>query len=88
MLVFDDIKIEIESQGFKSTHMGMSPKRDKTVLFWKSMRATETVNCPVCGEAVYIYENCQVNLKDIPLWKNVKHMCSCYIHRYRCNIIV
>lgn len=85
MLVFDDIKVEFESQGFKSTHLGMSPEGDKTVLFWKSTQATKNVRCPVCGETVYIYENYQVNLKDIPLWKGIDHMCSCFIHRYRCN---
>ena len=86
MLIFDDIKIEFESQGFKSTHLGMSPKRDKTVHFWESARMTETVRCPACGGAVYIYENYQVNLKDIPIWKDMEHICSCFIHRYRCNI--
>ena len=85
MLVFDDIKVEMESQGFRSTHLGMSPERDKTVLFWESTQKTETVCCPACGEAVHIYENYQVNLKDIPLWKGVTHLCSCFIHRYRCN---
>ena len=85
MLVLDDIKIEIESQGFKSTHLGISPERDKTVLFLESTRETENIRCPACGEAVYIYENYQVNLKDIPLWKGVEHVCSCFIHRYRCN---
>ena len=86
MLVFDDIKVEFESQGFKSTHLCMSPKKDKTVLFWKSTQSTETVHCPACGGSVYIYENYQLNLKDIPLWKGVKHVSSCLIHRYRCNI--
>ena len=61
MLVFDDIKVEIESQGFRSTHLGMSPERDKTVLFWESTQKTEAVCCPACGEAVHIYENYQVN---------------------------
>ena len=47
MLVFDDIKVEFESQGFQSTHLCMSPKKDKTVLFWKSTQSTETVHCRV-----------------------------------------
>ena len=34
---------------------------------------------------MYIYENYQIDLKDIPLWKEVKHVSSCFIHRYRCN---
>ena len=85
MLVFDDIKVEMESQGFRSTQLGMSPGRDKTVLFWESTQKTEAMRCPACGEAVQIYEKYQVNLKDIPLWKGVTHLCSCFIHRYRCN---
>ena len=85
MLKLDDIKIEFESQGFRSTHLDMSPEKDKTVHFWESTRVTETVRCPACGGAVNIYENYQVNLKDIPLWQGVEHICSCFIHRYRCN---
>ena len=64
MLVFDDIKVEIESQGFKGTHLGSSPEKDKTVLFLESVRSTESVRCPVCNGTVYIYENFHVNLKD------------------------
>ena len=65
MLVFDDIKVEFESQGFKGTHLGTSPQKDKTVMFLESIRETDAVRCPVCGESVYIYENYRVNLKDI-----------------------
>ena len=86
MLVFDDIKVEFESQGFKGTHLGTSPQKDKTVMFLESIRSTDTVRCPVCGAGVYIYENYHVSLKDIPLWKGVEHSCSCLIHRYKCNI--
>ena len=85
MLVFDDIKVEFESQGFKGTHLGISPQKDKSVMFLESIRPTETVHCPACGETVYIYENYHVNLKDIPLWKGVEHICNCMIHRYKCN---
>lgn len=85
MLILDDIKVEFESQGFKGTHLGTSPHKDKTVLFLESIRPTETMRCPVCGNSVYIYENYYVNLKDIPLWKGVEHICSCFIHRYRCT---
>ena len=55
MLIFDDIKVEFESQGFKGTHLGTSPQKDKTVMFLESIRSTDTVRCPVCGEGVYIY---------------------------------
>ena len=33
MLIFDDIKVEFESQGFKGTHLESSLKKDKTILF-------------------------------------------------------
>ena len=32
MLCLDDIKVEFECQGFKGTHLGISPEKDKTVL--------------------------------------------------------
>ena len=85
MLIFDDIKVEFESQGFKGTHLGSSPEKDKTILFLESIQSTESVRCPVCEGAVNIYENYNIDLKDIPLWKGVEHSCSCFIHRYRCN---
>ena len=37
MLYLDDIKIEFESQGFKGTHIGISPNKDKSVLFLESV---------------------------------------------------
>ena len=70
MLYLDDIKVEFESQGFKGTHIGISPDKDKSVLFLESVRSTQTVRCPYCRGGVYIYENGQVKLKDIPLQKN------------------
>ena len=85
MLYLDDIKVEFESQGFKGTHLGISPEKDKTVLFLESVRTTKVVRCPACGETVYIYENGQVKLKDIPLWKGTEHICNFFIHRYKCN---
>ena len=68
MLYLDDIKAEFESQRFKGTHIGISPKKDKSV------RSTQTVRCPYCGGSVYIYENGQVKLKDIPIWKGTTHI--------------
>ena len=49
MLYLDDIKVEFESQGFKGTHIGISPDKDKSVLFLESLRLTQTVRCPYCG---------------------------------------
>ncbi len=69
MLYLDDIKVEFESQGFRGTHLGISPEKDKTVLFFESNRSTKSVRCPNCRGSVHIYENGQVNLKDIPLWR-------------------
>ena len=43
MLYFDDIKVEFESQEFKGTHIGISPNKDKSVLFLESVRSTQTV---------------------------------------------
>lgn len=63
MLNLDDIKVEFECQGFKGTHLGISPEKDKTVMFMESVRSTRLVHCPFCGGSVNIYENAQVNLK-------------------------
>lgn len=85
MLYLDDIKVEFESQGFRGTHLGISPEKDKTVMFFESNRSTKSVRCPNCGGSVYIYENGQVKLKDIPLWRGTSHTCNFFIHRYKCN---
>lgn len=55
MLNLDDIKVEFESQGYRCTHLGISPTKDKSVLFFESLQKTETVKCPVCGGGVHIY---------------------------------
>lgn len=49
MLYLNDIKVEFESQGFKGTHIGISPNKDKSVLFLESVRSTQTVRYPYCG---------------------------------------
>ena len=36
----------------------------------ESVRSTQSIRCPYCRGSVYIYENGQVKLKDIPLQKN------------------
>ena len=74
MLYLDDIKVEFESQEFKGTHIGISPDKDKSVLFLESVRSTQTVRCPYCGGSVYIYENGQVKLKDIPIQRGTTHI--------------
>ena len=85
MLYLDDIKVEFEGQGFKGTHIGISPNKDKSVLFLESVRSTQTVRCPYCGGSVYIYENGQVKLKDIPIQRGTTHIWNFFIHRYQCN---
>ena len=49
-------------------------KKDKSVLFPESVRSTQTVRCPYCGGSVYIYENGQVKLKDIPIQRGNAHI--------------
>ena len=63
MLYLDDIKVEFESQEFKGTHIGISPDKDKSVLFLESVRLTQIVRCPYCGGSVYIYETDKSNSK-------------------------
>ena len=63
MLYLDDIKVEFESQGFKGTHIGIIPNKDKSVLFLESVRSTQTVRCPYCGGSVCIYENGHLRCK-------------------------
>jgi len=36
MLYLDDIKVEFESQGFKGTHIGISPDKEKAYCFWRA----------------------------------------------------
>lgn len=86
MLYLDDIKVEFESQGFKGTHIGISPNKDKSVLFLESVKSTRTVRCPYCGGSVYIYENGQVKLKDIPIWRGTTHIWNFFIHRYNATV--
>lgn len=85
MLCLDDIKVEFESQGFKGTHIGISPNKDKSVLFLESVRSTQTVRCPYCWGSVYIYENGQVKLRDIPIQRGTTHIWNFFIHIYQCN---
>ena len=85
MLYLDDIKVEFESQEFKGTHIEISPDKDKSVLFLESVKSTQTVRCHYCGGSVYIYENGQVKLKDIPIQRGNTHIWNFFIHRYQCN---
>ncbi len=52
MLDFDDIKVEFENQGFRCSHIGISPEKDKSVTFMESIADTESVICPYCHQSV------------------------------------
>jgi len=58
MLYLNDIKVEFESQGFKGTHIGISPNKDKSVLFLESVRSTQTVRCPSYGHERILQQAC------------------------------
>ena len=64
MLDFDDIKVEFESQGFRCSRVGISPERDKAVMFMESMANTESVICPFCQQSARMIENVHVTLRD------------------------
>ena len=43
MPFLDVIKVEFESQEFQGTHIGISPDKDKSVLFLESVRSTQSI---------------------------------------------
>lgn len=73
MLSLDDIKVEFENQGFKGTHIGISPNKDKSVLFLESLRLTQTVRCPYCGGSVYIFMKMDKSNSKISQYGEVLH---------------
>lgn len=85
MLYLDDIKVEIESQGFWSEHMGISPQKDKAVLFMRSTKKTKDVRCCACGSEVYLHDDAQTHLTDMPLWHGIKQRVLIQHYRYRCK---
>ena len=52
MLDFDDIKVEFESQSFRCSHIGISPEKDKAVMFMDSTARVDSVICPYCQHSV------------------------------------
>ncbi len=85
MLDFDDIKVEFESQGFRCSHVGISPNRDKAVVFMESTADTDTVLCPYCRQSVRMIENVHVTLRDMMIWHSVEQKTFVSLHRYQCN---
>ena len=85
MLCLDDIKVEFESQGYKSTHMGISTDGTKSVLFMESTTQTSNIRCPKCDSPVHMHENTSLNIKDIPLIPGIAQSICCFCHRYICT---
>ena len=84
MLNFDDIKVEFESQGFRCSHVGISPDRDKAVVFMESTADTDTVFCPYCRQSARMIENVHVTLRDMMIWHGVEQKTFVSLHRYQC----
>ena len=84
MLCLDNIKIEVECQWFKSTEIGFSPEKDKSIMGFESSRKTETVQCPYCRGEVYIHGQNITYLTDIPIWHDVPLKYMFIGHRYKC----
>ena len=85
MLFSDNIKVGFECQGFRSSHMGISPQKDATVLFMQSTRKTEDVRCSACGNEVYLHDDAQTHLRDMPIWHGMKQTVLVQQYRYRCK---
>ena len=85
MLDFDDIKVEFESQGFRCSHIGISPEKDKAVMFMESTARVDSVICPYCQHSVRMIENVHVTLRDMVLWPSVEQKTFVSLHRYQCS---
>ena len=85
MLIVDNIKVEVECQGFCATQIGISPNQDKSVLLFESKRETKGVCCPICGSEVYIHGEHNTHLTDIPIWHGIPHQYVFFGHRYKCR---
>lgn len=85
MLLVNNIKIELECQGFKATQIGISPNQDKSVLLFESKRETKDIYCSICGSEVYTHGYHNTHLTDIPIWHGVPHQYVFFGHRYKCR---
>lgn len=85
MLCLDNIKVEFECQGYKSTHLGISPDSTKTVLFFESNIETKVVTCPLCGGEVYVHDNYQTHLSDVPIKYGMTSRWEFFGKRYKCR---
>ena len=66
MLFSDNIKVDFECQGYKATHFGKSPDMTASVLFFEIKVKTKDVTCPSCNSKVYVHDNYQTYLTDVP----------------------
>ena len=59
--------LESSSQLNKATHFSVSDENYKSVLFFESTVKTKDLSCPLCNNAVYIHDNYQTHLVDMPI---------------------
>lgn len=84
MLCLNNIKLEVECQGVKSTEIGFSPEKDKSILTFESIRRTENVRCRYCRGEVYFHGQNVTYLRDIPIWDGIPLKYMFIGHRYKC----
>jgi len=83
MLMENDININVSCQGFEAKSLLFSPEGNKSAVLFSSNERVEKC-CSECGGTVHIYDQQQVNLKDMPIWKGIE-LNLCFLgHRYRC----
>ena len=85
MLYTDNITINIESQGFEAKNIAISPDGTKSVMIFESTYETKGINCPFCGGEVYIHDNYQTHLTDIPLEPGMTSQWEFFGKRYKCQ---
>ena len=85
MLLLDDIKVEFECQGYKATHFSVSDENYKSVLFFENTVKTKDLSCPLCNNAVYIHDNYQTHLADMPILYGYANRCEFFGKRYKCQ---
>ena len=85
MLLLDDIKVRFECQGYKATQFSVSHENYKSVLFFESTIKTKDLSCPLCSNAVYIHDNYQTHLADMPILYGYANRFEFFGKRYKCQ---
>lgn len=85
MLFLDNIKVDFECQGYKATHFGISPDMTASVLFFESKVNTKDVTCPSCNGEVYVHDNYQTYLTDVPFECGITNRWLFSGKRYKCK---